>query len=320
MIGLLPAEMTIPEISRYLLGGVTPRPIAFVSTISEHGVNNLSPFSFFNAFGNNPPVVAFSPSRRGRDDTTKDTYNNIMATRECVIHVVTYSIVEQMNLASCEYPENVDEIERAGFTAMESDLVKPKRIKESPYHLECKLMDMVHLGGKAASGNLAICEVVKFHIAEDIMKDGLIDPHALDAVGRNGGAYYTRASGKAVFELQKPGRIKGIGLNALPDFIRNSNVYSGNNLGRFALVNDIPNEQSAISILQEVEPLESTEQAFFRFKRLGDKENMLRSAIYFSEKKHPKAKHFLEQTAKQILESGDQSLAWSVAILAGIVK
>ena len=165
-----PADLSVPEFHRLLLGGVGPRPIALVSTLSEDGKRNLSPFSFFNAFGANPPTVAFSPARRGRDGSLKDTYNNIKSSKECVINAVTYPMVEQISLASTEYETGVDEFIKSGLTALESDLVKPQRVKESPFQMECKLVELKSYGESGGSANLAICEVLKIHVSEDILK------------------------------------------------------------------------------------------------------------------------------------------------------
>ncbi len=190
-----------------LVGGVSPRPIALVSTLSKDGINNLAPFSFFNAFGSNPPMVAFCPARRTRDGTLKDTYHNLMATKECVIQAVTYSMVKQVNITSAEWPPEVSEFEKSGLTPIPSHIVKPKRVKESPFQMECRLKQMISFGEGKGSGNIAICEVLLFHIAEKVLKDGLIYPPFLDVVGRCGGVFYTRASGDALFELPQP---KGI--------------------------------------------------------------------------------------------------------------
>jgi flavin reductase (DIM6/NTAB) family NADH-FMN oxidoreductase RutF len=187
-----------------LLGGVLPRPIALVSTISTDGIKNLAPFSFFNVFGANPPIIAFSASRRGRDGTFKDTYNNLVATRECVVQAVTYEMVEQINTASKEFPPSEDEFVLSGLTPIPSKLVAPHRVKESPFQMECKLHQMINLGDGNAAGNLAICEVVLFHIAQHILDDGQINPFKYDAVARLGGDYYTRVTAGSIFELAKP--------------------------------------------------------------------------------------------------------------------
>ncbi|GAB5466430.1 MAG: flavin reductase family protein [Candidatus Kapaibacteriales bacterium] len=245
-----PKDHEVSYNHRFMLGGIAPRPIAFVSTQSVDGVDNLAPYSFFNAFGANPPYIAFSPARRGRDNTTKDTYHNLLETKECVVHIVEFDIVEQMNLASCEYPSETDEFIKAGFNKLDSDLIKPKRVLESPFHMECRLDKMIELGGKAGSGNLALCEVVKFHVDEEKLTDGMLNPELLDSVGRNGGNYYTRASGKALFEIAKPNRNNGVGFDNLPNSILKSDILSGNDLGKLAMVNEIPSKEKAIDNYQ----------------------------------------------------------------------
>lgn len=317
MLTFNPNELSVKENHQLLLNFIAPRPIAFVSTISEDGANNLSPYSFFNAFGANPPMVAFSPARRGTDGTTKDTYNNLISTGECVIHAVTYSMVEQMNLASGEFPSDIDEFKISGFTPIDSDIVRPKRVKESPYHIECKLHTMLELGGKNGSGNLAVCEVVKFHVANDIWIDGKADPDMLDLVGRNGGNYFTRASGSAIFELAKPSHNKCIGYYNLPDYIRYSDIYSANNLGRFALTDKIPNYDEAHDFIQKYAGAEFTLESFHRFEENYDIENMLRAAISIQKSNYGKIKKLFETTAKLALELHQDEFAWFVAVYSG---
>jgi flavin reductase (DIM6/NTAB) family NADH-FMN oxidoreductase RutF len=240
-----PSETPTRDVFRFLLGGVGPRPIALVSTISADGVVNLSPFSFFNAFGANPPTVAFSPSRRLRDNTTKDTYSNIIETEECVIHAVSQSMLHQMNLSSAEFPADVNEFAKAGFTEVASEVVRPPRVAESPFQMECTLTQMVRLGDGGASGNLAICEVVRFHIAEEILAGDAIDQRKIDLVARMGGEFYCHASGDALFELPKPaGGIK-LGVDGLPARVISSGLFSGNDLGRLGAVEAAPDLESA---------------------------------------------------------------------------
>src|SRR5690606_39340671 len=209
-----------PKVHRIMLGGIAPRPIALVSTLSEDGIPNLTPFSFFNAFGSNPPIIAFSPARRGRDASLKDTYHNLVRTRECVVHSVTYDMVEQISLASTEYPSEVDEFIKSGLTPIDSDIVKPKRVKESPFQMECRLLQMHSFGDGGASANIAICEVLKFHVAEDIFRNGIIQPDLIDLVARMSANYYCRANGNAIFEVEKPVNKKGIGYDNLPQHIK----------------------------------------------------------------------------------------------------
>ena len=204
MIHISAKDLSPQETLALLTSGVAPRPIALVSTISKKGVLNLAPFSFFNAFGSNPPVVVFSPARRGRNGTTKDTYNNLVETKECVVQVVTHKIVEKVNMTSAEFPPEVDEFKESGLTPIASEIVKPPRVKESPFQMECRLLNMLSIGTGKGSGNLAICEVLLFHIDEVLYENGKIHPNKIDLVGRNGGDFYTRAQGSALFELPKP--------------------------------------------------------------------------------------------------------------------
>lgn len=238
---IIPGEIKTSQLHAYLLGAVAPRPICFASTVDAEGQPNLSPFSFFNIFGSNPPTLIFSPSRRVRDNTVKHTLENILATREVVINVVTYAMVQQASLSSCEYPKGVSEFEKAGFTPLASDRVKPFRVKESPVQLECVVRQVVETGTEGGAGNLVICEPVMLHIDEDILDtDGRIDPQKIDLVARMGGDYYCRASGNAVFEVTKPNLQLGIGVDALPWGIRNSSILTGNNLGQLGNVHELP--------------------------------------------------------------------------------
>lgn len=235
-----PDTSSIPEVHGFLLGGVAPRPIALVATVSAQGVPNLSPFSFFNAVGANPPTVAFSPSRRGRTGTTKDTLNNIRVTGECTIQAVTWQIVHQVNLASTEYPEGINEFAKAGLTPIASEMVKPPRVAESPFQMECKVIQIVELGSGPASGNLVICQVVLFHVDQSIMRDGRIDATLIEHCGRNGGSYYTRVGLDSLFELPKPPTATSIGFDQLPAEIRRSTVLSGADLASLALAERAP--------------------------------------------------------------------------------
>jgi flavin reductase (DIM6/NTAB) family NADH-FMN oxidoreductase RutF len=229
---ILPGSIKTSQLHGYLLGAIAPRPICFASTIDSDGVSNLSPFSFFNVFGAKPPILIFSPARRVRDNTIKHTLENVYATKEVVINVVNYSIVQQANLTSCEYPKGVDEFAKAGFTPIKSDIVKPFRVKESPVQLECKVLQVIETGQEGGAGNLVICEVVCMHIDDNVLDEqGRIDPNKIDLVARMGADYYCRASGNAVFEVPKPNVSLGIGIDALPAAIRNSPVLTGNNLG-----------------------------------------------------------------------------------------
>lgn len=318
MIHVEPTELSIREVHWLLLGGVAPRPIALVSTVSEAGIVNVSPFSFFNAFGANPPVVAFSPSTRGRDGTKKDTYHNLMATSECVIQAVTYDLVRQVSLASTEYSSDVDEFVKAGLTPEPSDLVRPPRVKESPFQMECRLMQMVPLGDGPVSGNLAVCEVVKFHVAEDLFERGIIVPDRIDLVGRNSGNWYTRASGAAVFEVPKPTEQLGIGIDGLPERIRRSDVLTGNNLAQLAGVESIPSAEEARQVLAglgDTAAPEVSREAFERAARRRDFEAMLAIAASMPDIQSEEKSRLLELTAKTALDEGDVMFGWAALLL-----
>jgi flavin reductase (DIM6/NTAB) family NADH-FMN oxidoreductase RutF len=243
MIHLDPKELPIPRLHQLLLGAIGPRPIAFASTIDAEGNHNLSPFSFFNVFSANPPILIFSPARNGRTNTTKDTYNNVKVVPEVVVNVVNYDIVQQMSLSSSPYAPNEDEFIKAGFTALDSDLIKPKRVGESPVQFECKVIEVKELGSEGGAGNLVICEVVKIHIAEEILDEkGLIDQHKINLVARMGGNWYCHANEDSMFEIAKPITTIGIGFDNLPQDVKSSAVLSGNDLGLLAGVEALPDE------------------------------------------------------------------------------
>ena len=229
---IFPSEIKTSQLHAYLLGAIAPRPICFASTIDEDGNMNLSPFSFFNVFGSKPPILIFSPARRVRNNTIKHTLENAIRTKEVVINVVNYAIVQQMSLASCEYDKGVNEFEKAGLTPIASEMVKPFRVKESPVQLECKVLEVKATGEEGGAGNLVICEVVCMHINDAVLNEQLqIDPHKIDLVARMGGDFYCRASGNAVFEVAKPNLNLGVGVDQLPEAIRLSKVLTGNHLG-----------------------------------------------------------------------------------------
>ncbi len=322
MLHIEPGDLPVKEVHRLLLGGVGPRPIALVSTLSKDGIPNLTPFSFFNVFGANPPIIAFSPSRRGRNATLKDTYNNLMDNGECVVQVVTYSIVEQINLASTEYEPKIDEFVKSGLTPVDSDIVKPKRVKESPFQMECKLREMRSFGEGGASANIAICEAVKFHIAEDIFRDGYIQPDLIDLAARMSADYYCRASGSAIFEIKKPGHQKGIGYDMLPSFMKNSSVYTGNNLGKFAGVEQIPADKEVDKFVsdmgkKEISHFEQGIEAFYRYQRHNDIEKMFLAAVQLKKQNYSNSKMLFELTAQTALEINDVLFAWNTALYAG---
>jgi flavin reductase (DIM6/NTAB) family NADH-FMN oxidoreductase RutF len=243
MISFDPKELPVPRVHQLLLGAIGPRPIAFASTMDENGNSNLSPFSFFNVFSANPPILIFSPARNGRTNTTKDTYNNVKVVPEVVINVVTHDIVQQMSLASSPYAADVDEFVKAGFTPLKSDLIKPFRVAESPVQFECKVNQVIELGDGGGAGNLVICEVVKIHVQEDIMdENGQIDQFKINLVSRMGGNWYCHANEKSMFEVQKPLTTIGIGFDNLPQDILKSKYFNGNELALLASVEEIPNE------------------------------------------------------------------------------
>jgi flavin reductase (DIM6/NTAB) family NADH-FMN oxidoreductase RutF len=243
MMTIDPLKEKTSTVHSFLLSAVAPRPIAFASTVDKNGNPNLSPFSFFNCFGAKPPVLVFSPSRRVRDNTLKHTLENIYEVKEVVINTVNYDMVHQMSLSSVEYPKGVNEFIKAGFTPVHSERVKPFRVKESPVQFECKVNEVVELGKEGGAGNLVICEILLMHIREDILTDGKIDPNKIDLVARMGGDLYCRASGKAVFDVEKPSTQISIGIDNIPESIRTSDVLTGNNLGQLGSVLALPSNQ-----------------------------------------------------------------------------
>ena len=290
---IVPGEIKTAQLHGFLLGSVAPRPICFASTIDNEGRPNLSPFSFFNVFGSKPPILIFSPARRVRDNTIKHTLENVYATKEVVINVVSYNIVQQANLASCEYGKDVNEFEKAGFTPIKSDWVKPFRVKESPVQMECKVLQVIETGQEGGAGNLVICEMVCMHIDDNVLDEhGKIDPHKIDLVARMGADYYCRASGGAVFEVHKPNVALGVGIDALPDWIRSSSVLTGNNLGMLGNSTSIP-------IVHEVLYDDRLSQII---KEYGNDKAARRQALHVY--------------AKELLDSNNIEKAWQV-LLAG---
>lgn len=249
MLRIDPNNTPLPKIHATLQGSIGPRPIAFASTVDKEGNPNLSPFSFFNVFGINPTTLIFSPSRRGRDNTTKHTYENLKEVPEVVINVVNYNIVEQMSLSSTEYPLGINEFIKAGFTPVQSEKIKPARVKESPVQFECKVREIIKTGDQGGAGNLVICEILLIHLSESVLNEkGTIDPHKIDLVGRLGGDYYCRASRDAIFEVEKPLQKLGIGIDQLPDEIKFSKQLSGNELGRLGNIEKLPSREDLETI------------------------------------------------------------------------
>jgi flavin reductase (DIM6/NTAB) family NADH-FMN oxidoreductase RutF len=238
-----PKQIPVPRMHALLLGAVTPRPIAFASTIDNAGNVNLSPFSFFNCFGANPPLLIFSPARRGRDNTVKHTYENVLEVAEVVINVVTHDMVQQANLASAEFPKGVNEFVKAGFTAVPSVKVKPPRVGESPVSMECKVLQVIRTGDQGGAGNLVICEVLCMHIKDEILDpEGKIDPFKLDAVARLGSDWYCRVQGDSIFKLPKPMDRPSLGIDQIPERIRFSKILTGNDLGLLGNVERLPDQ------------------------------------------------------------------------------
>ncbi|WP_034041921.1 flavin reductase family protein [Wocania ichthyoenteri] len=252
MTSFEPKDISTGKLHGYLLSAVAPRPIAFASTLDADGNPNLSPFSFFNVFSANPPIMIFSPARRVRDNTTKHTLQNAEAIKEVVINVVNFDMVHQMSLSSTEYADGVNEFEKAGLTMLKSDIVKPFRVAESPVQFECKVNEIVKLGTEGGAGNLIICEVVKLHIDDDVLnEEGVINQQKLDLVARAGGSYYTRAK-KGFFEIPKPLSTLGIGVDNFPDFVKNSMVLTGNDLGMLANIERLPTEDSVKAFVKDL--------------------------------------------------------------------
>lgn len=288
---ILPQDISTKQLHAYLLGSIAPRPICFASTVDSEGKPNLSPFSFFNVFGSKPPICIFSPARRVRDNTIKDTLENVIATKEVVINVVSYAMVQQMSLASCEYPKGVSEFEKSGFTPVASSLVKPFRVKEAPVSLECKVLEVKSMGDEGGAANLIICEVIKMHIDDHVLDEhNQIDPHKIDLVARMGMDYYCRASGESVFEVPKPNLNLGVGIDKLPLSIKNSDVLSGNDLGILGNCTSIP----IVSDLRDDERLIDILKTY-------NSDEALKSRV-------------LHQYAKELIAKGELDTAWQVLL------
>ena len=287
-----PEDLITRDRHRILLGAIGPRPIALVSTVDEFGTPNLSPYSFFNIFSSNPPTLIFSPARRVRDNTTKDTLHNALREQEVVVNVVNYDLVQQVNLSSAEYPSHVDEFVKSGLTPVPSELVAPPRVAESPVSLECIVKDVVALGEEGGAGNLVICEIKKIHCAAHVMSDeGGLDQEALDLVGRMGKNWWVRASGDALFSVGAP--TVGIGVDQIPMVIRNSTVLTGNDLGLLGGVTVLPTEE-------EIEQKKND----FDIRRL------LQNYADGIERREA-----LHEVARELLENGHVHEAWKVLLI-----
>ena len=294
MLEINPKDLSTKDLHGYLLSSVGPRPIALVSTIDNEGRPNLSPFSFFNVFSANPPIAIFSPARRVRNNTTKHTLQNAASTKEVVINVVSYPIVEQTSLSSTEYKEGVNEFIKSGLTPIESIQVKPYRVKESPVQMECIVKDIISLGEEGGAGNLVVCEIVKMHVSENILNEHhQIDPNKIDLVGRMGGNWYCRASNTSLFEVQKPNSKIGIGYDQLPQHIRNSDILSGNDLAKLANVESLPS-------MEDVE----------KFKENKDLVKILKSSV-----DEEQTRENLHYHCKKLLQENKVLDAWSTLLI-----
>ncbi|MBK5277746.1 MAG: flavin reductase family protein [Bacteroidia bacterium] len=259
VITIDPKDISVTELNGYLLGTISPRPIAFASTVDKNGKVNLSPFSFFNVFSTKPPILIFSPSRRVRDNTTKHTLENILEVPEVVINTVSYSLVQQTSLASVEYAKGVNEFTKAGFTEVHSQCVKPPRVGESPASFECKVNQVIPLGTEGGAGNLIICEILLMHFKEVLFDaSGKIDPNKVDAVARMGGDFYCRVNGDNIFTVPKPNSKQGIGFDQIPLRIRNSKILTGNDLGMLGNIERLPNQSEIHKEKQSVELMNAT--------------------------------------------------------------
>lgn len=288
MISITPDGVSAAQFQAYLQGAVGPRPIALASTVDEAGNRNLSPFSFFNVFSSNPPILVFSPSRRVRDTTVKHTLTNVQAVPEVVINIVHYPIVQQVSLSSTEYADGVDEFIKSGLTPVVSDLVRPFRVAESPVQFECRVNQILPLGEGGGAGNLVICEVLKIHVDETVLDEkGQVDPVKIDLVSRMGGNWYSRAK-EGLFEVAKPLTTLGIGVDKIPSFIRESRIFDGNDFGKLGNVEALPSEAEIADFVRENIPVKAVLSA-------GDEEKV-------------------HQKAKAYLDAEDVSSAWKVLL------
>ena len=294
MLSLNPSDLTTVELQNYLQYAIAPRPICFVSTIDSVGNVNLSPFSFFNMFSTNPPVCIFSPARRVRDNTTKHSLENVLEVPECVINIVNYNMVKQTSLASVEYPKGVNEFIKAGFTQLKSELVKPPRVAESPVQLECIINQIIPLGENAGAGTLVLAEIKRIHIREEILDEmGKIDQAKIDLVARLGGDWYCRVTEDNLFQVEKPVRTLGMGVDSIPSAIRNSNILTGNNLGQLGNVEHLPSDEEVAQFQSDPELKQILDST------VGDKSNRERE---------------IHQYARKLLEVGRVGEAWKALL------
>jgi len=295
MLTLETSGMTPMQLQNYLQYAIAPRPICFATTIDKAGNVNLSPFSFFNMFSTNPPMCIFSPARRVRDNTTKHTLDNILEVKECVINIVNYSMVQQMSLASTDYPKGINEFEKAGFTMLPSKLVKPPRVAEAPVQLECLVTEVIHLGEQPGAGNLILAEIKLIHIEESILDaEGKIDQEKIDLVARLGGDWYCRVTKDNLFKVPKPLTTLGIGVDALPKAVRNSMVLTGNDLGLLGNLEKMPSLEEVDDVLMLPEVKEIMDAT------IGDSVNRTRE---------------LQELAKEMLAAGKTETALKVVLV-----
>ena len=285
MITIDPTQIPTKDLHQYILGAVAPRPIAFASTIGLDGVPNLAPYSFFNAFSSNPPILIFSSNRRVANNTTKDTLRNVEETGEVVINVVPYAIVRQMALCSIEYGADISEFEKAGFTPLPSERIRPFRVAESPVQMECQVEQILPLGEDGGAGNLIICKILLMHIDEKILSEtGRIDPQKIDLVGRMGRFYYARASGEAVVEVVQKVTDIGVGFDALPEGLLRSTVLTGNELAQIAGLTSLPSREEVMAVMADgripdVFPAGASREALHRLTRSALEEGDLELAV-----------------------------------------
>lgn len=294
MYTINPADVSTAELQVLLQSAIAPRPICFASTIDKNGTPNLSPFSFFNMFSTNPPVFIFSPARRVRDNTIKHTLENVYEVPEVVINMVNYDLVQQCSLSSTEYDKGVDEFVKAGLTPVPSDLVKPFRVKESPVQLECKVNQVIELAQTPGAGNLIICELLRMHVNPSVMDDrGRINQQKIDLVARLGGDWYCRASGPALFEVEKPVRTKGLGVDRIPERIRYSRYLTGNNLGQLGNTEQLPDTDD-IEIYKKI--------------------NLELAALMMENLPHEELEQRTHILAKKYLDEGKVTEAWKILL------
>jgi flavin reductase (DIM6/NTAB) family NADH-FMN oxidoreductase RutF len=309
-----PNEYSPRELHKIFLSGIAPRPIALVGTTNRDGKANLSPFSFFNAFSSNPPVLAIGPAHRATDGTAKDTYSNLMNTGECTVSVVTHGMIEQANLSSCVFPRGVDEFVKAGFTKRKSIDIASPGVFESPFSMECKLVQMINLAPEVqGSGNLALCRVVRFHLSNSIFdSDGVsIDPHRMDLVGRMGLSWYVRAHSDALFELPQP-KVCGIGFDALPEHIRKSPILTGNDLAKLASVESLPHRSRSFPAYDH----QSQQAEDFSLElNSGNALGALYALLHGAQQRPEKLQERLHKVAQLFLANNCVEDAWQVLLL-----